>query len=143
MLQSLVELCRLAIGAVRDGPDLLSSTLLDLGSHVKLAHRDDLDTPGFVVIGDDLGTQVISLLNMLVITRMVEGTDLGGVLVELDGAVRLEVRFKQSPVRFRRNGDNAATAVIGTLQGRQRHVETVGPTQRDAYREQEGRTRKT
>ena len=44
-----------------------------------------------------------------------EGTDLGGVPVELDGAVRLEVGFQQSPVGFQ-DGDSAATIVIGTLQ---------------------------
>jgi len=47
--------------------------------------------------------------------RMLEGTDLGGgggVPVELDGAVRLEVGFQQSPVEFRRNGDSAVTVVV-------------------------------
>lgn len=54
--QSLAELRQLAISVVRDGPNLLSGTLLDLGSRVKLAHRDYLDTPDLVVIGDGLGT---------------------------------------------------------------------------------------
>ena len=48
---------------------------------------------------------------------MTEGTDLGGVPVELDGAVRLEVGFQQSPIGFQ-DSDSAATIVVGTLQGR-------------------------
>ena len=48
--------------------DFLSSTLLDPGGHFKLAHRDHLDTPGLVVIGDGLGTQKtsLSLVNVFV-----------------------------------------------------------------------------
>ena len=66
--RSLVELRQLAIGVVCDHPDFLSSTLLDPGGHFKLAHRDHLDTPGLVVIGDGLGTQKtsLSLVNVFV-----------------------------------------------------------------------------
>ena len=40
-------------------------------------------------------------------------TDLSGVPVELDGAVRSEVGFQQRPVRFQ-DGDGPTTVVVGT-----------------------------
>ena len=52
------------------------------------------------------------------IITIVERTDFGGVPVELDGAVRPEVGFQQSPVGFQ-DGDSAATVVIGTFAGSQ------------------------
>ena len=61
--QSLVELRQLGVGEVRDDPDFLPSPLLDPGGHVELAHGNDFDTPGFVVVGDGLGTQKTALLN--------------------------------------------------------------------------------
>ena len=55
---------------------------------------------------------------------IMEGTDLGGVPVEFDGAIRLEVGFQQSSVGFQ-NGDSAATIVIGTLQGHRSETQTL------------------
>ena len=49
------------------------------------------------------------------VTSMMQGADLGGAPVELDGAVRPEVIFQQSSVSFQ-DGSSAATIVIGTLQ---------------------------
>ena len=43
-----------------------------------------------------------------------DGTDLSGIPVELDGAVRSEVGFQQRPVCFQ-DGDGSAAVVIGTL----------------------------
>jgi len=76
--QSLVELRQLAIGVVCDHPDFLSSTLLDPGGHVELAHRDHLDTTGLVVVGDGLGAQETSLLNTFVSTARSNIDDGGG-----------------------------------------------------------------
>ena len=45
---------------------------------------------------------------------MMEGADLGRVPVELDGAVRLEVGFQQSPVGFQ-DCNSTAAVVVGTL----------------------------
>jgi len=56
---------------------------------------------------------------------MMEGADLGGVPVELDSAVRLEVGFQQSPVGFQ-NGNSAAAVVIGTLQGHRSEARRYG-----------------
>ena len=47
------------------------------------------------------------------VTRMMDETDLSGVPVELDGAVRSEVGFQQRPVCFQ-DGDGSTTIVIGT-----------------------------
>ena len=55
--QSLVELGQLIVSEVCDDADFLSSTPLDPGGHVKLAHGNDVDTTGFVVPGDGLGAQ--------------------------------------------------------------------------------------
>jgi len=132
--QSLVELRQLAIGVVCDNPDFFSSTLLDLGGHVELAHRDDLDTidtTGLVVIGDGLGTQEASLLKAFASTARsnttVEGTDFDGVPVELDSAVRLKVGFQQSHIGFQ-DGDSAATIVVGTSQGHRSEARRRGRT---------------
>jgi len=76
--QSLVELRQLAIGVVCDHPDFLSGTLLDPGGHVELAHRDHLDTTGFVVVGNSLGTQETTLLNAFVSTARGNIDDGGG-----------------------------------------------------------------
>ena len=42
-----------------------------------------------------------------------EGTDLSGIPVELDGAVRFKVGFQQSPVRFQ-DGDGSTAIIVGT-----------------------------
>jgi len=48
------------------------------------------------------------------IMGMRDGTNLSRIPMELDGAVRLESRFQQSPVCFQ-DGDSSATIVIGAL----------------------------
>ena len=55
--QSLVELGQLSVGEVCDDADFHSGAPLDPGSHVELAHGNDVDTTGFVVPGDGLGAQ--------------------------------------------------------------------------------------
>ena len=61
--QPLVELRQLLVGKVSDNADFLSSTPLNPGGHVELAHSNDLDTAGLVVLGDCLGTQETTFLN--------------------------------------------------------------------------------
>ena len=61
--QSLVELRQLVVGEIGDDADFLPGSPLDPGGHVELAHSDDLDTAGPVVLGDGLGAQKTSLLN--------------------------------------------------------------------------------
>ena len=62
--QSLIEVGQLRVSIVRDDADFLSSSLLDPSGHVELAHGDDVDTTGFVILGDGLRTQETSFLNM-------------------------------------------------------------------------------
>lgn len=52
--QSLVELGQLVVGEVCDDADFLPGSPLDPSGHVELAHGDNLDTLGFVVVGDCL-----------------------------------------------------------------------------------------
>ena len=61
--QLLVELGQLAVGKVGDNANFLPTSPLDPSGHVELAHSDDLDTTGLVVLGDSLGTQKACLLN--------------------------------------------------------------------------------
>ena len=46
--------------------------------------------------------------------NVVDGTDLSGIPVELDGAVRSEVGFQQGPVCFQ-DGYSSTAIVIGTF----------------------------
>jgi hypothetical protein len=62
--QSLVELCQLGVGEVRDDPNFLPSSFLHPGSHVELTHGDNLDAAGLVVVGNGLGTQKSGFLNI-------------------------------------------------------------------------------
>ena len=64
--QVLVELGQLAVGVVRDDANFFSSSSFDPGSHIELAHGDNVDATGLVVRGDCLGTQQSGLLNMSV-----------------------------------------------------------------------------
>ena len=64
--QFLVELGQLVVGVVRDDADFLSSSPLDPGGHIELAHGNDIDTTVPVVPGDSLGAQETSLLNTFV-----------------------------------------------------------------------------
>ena len=64
--QSLVELGQLVVGEICDNADFLPGTPLDPSGHVELAHSDNIDTAGFVVLCDGLGTQETSLLNTFV-----------------------------------------------------------------------------
>ena len=56
-----------------------------------------------------------------------EGADLGGVPVELDGAIRVEVGLQQSPVSFQ-DRNSATTVVVGTLQGHRSETRRRGRT---------------
>ena len=66
--QSHVELGQLAVGEVGDDAYFLPGPPLDPRGHIELAHSDDLDTAGFVVIGDSLRTQKANFLNTPVST---------------------------------------------------------------------------
>ena len=139
--QSLVELGQLVVGEIGDDADFLPGPPLDPGGHVELAHGNDVDTAGPVVLGDGLGAQETGLLRTPVSTihcdEYVSEADLSRIPVELDGAVRPEVRFQQRPVRFQ-DCYGSTTIVVGTLGSDASTTRKREPRRRDPYQGREG-----
>ena len=65
------------------------------------------------------------------------GADLGGIPVELDGAVGPEVGFQQCPVRFQ-DGYGSTTIIVGTLGNDKSTTGKREPRRRDPYQGQGG-----
>ena len=75
--QRLVELGQPVVGVVSDDANFFPRSFLDPSGHVELAHGNDFDTVGFVVVRNGLGTKEAGFLNVS-LSPTCNGGDEGG-----------------------------------------------------------------